>query len=281
MIDDRTGDVVVVVAPRGRTDAADRAVLSATAAWVLGLDPATVRVERRCPDCGSAAHGVPYLAGAAPSGAAPSVAAAPTASSAPGAGPAGAAARTASSAPGAGEPAQLPVPVHLPVHLSLTRSGGYVAVAVSLAGPVGIDIERVEAVARAPLEDVALSPLERARASGAAGRSLVGAADLAGIWCAKEAILKATGDGLRVDPRDLTLARPTAPGFRPALDAWPGAGFPLEDIALASFDPASFDPAVGLGFVGRVAVLTSTGDGTAHPRVTLRLVGITPANSEE
>ncbi|MDY7528800.1 MULTISPECIES: 4'-phosphopantetheinyl transferase family protein [unclassified Cryobacterium] len=201
------GEVIVMVAPRSPTDAADRAVLAAAAAWALGLDPASVRVCRRCPHCGSAEHGVPSLA-----------------------------AVTSGSAP------------HPTVHLSLSRASGHVAVAVSFAGPVGVDVESVDAVARSPLADVALSPRERA----------ANAADLAGIWCAKEAILKSTGDGLRVDPRDLTLAPAPTAGFGPALASWPGAGVALAGILLASFDPGA-----GLGLVGRVAVLARPGTGPA------------------
>ncbi|MDY7555459.1 hypothetical protein [Cryobacterium sp. 10C3] len=103
------GEVIVMVAPRSPTDAADRAVLAAAAAWALGLDPASVRVCRRCPHCGSAEHGVPSLA-----------------------------AVTSGSAP------------HPTVHLSLSRASGHVAVAVSFAGPVGVDVESVDAVARSP-----------------------------------------------------------------------------------------------------------------------------------
>ena len=200
----------MLVAPRGQTDAADRALLAATAAEVLGLDPASVRVSRRCPHCGSTEHGVPSLETVAPGSATPG-------------------------------PARHPA-----AHLSLSRAAGQVAVAVSFAGSVGVDIESVDAVTRSPVADVLLSPRERAAASPPNGL------DLAGIWCAKEAILKSTGDGLRVDPRDLTLARRREPGFGPALRSWPGAGVPLAGILLASFDP-------GPGLVGRVAVLTHPG----------------------
>ncbi|MCI4656783.1 4'-phosphopantetheinyl transferase family protein [Cryobacterium zhongshanensis] len=212
MIDRGAGEVVVLVAPRGQTDAADRALLAATAAEVLGLDPASVHVFRRCPHCGSTEHGVPSL-------------------STPG--------TVSGTVTGTDAP-------HPAVHLSLSRAVDQVAVAVSFAGPVGVDIESVDAVTRSPVADVLLSPRERAAASPPNGL------DLAGIWCAKEAILKSTGDGLRVDPRDLTLARRREPGFGPALRSWPGAGVPLAGILLASLDP-------GPGLVGRVAVLTHPG----------------------
>ena len=210
----------MLVAPRGQTGAADRALLAATAAEVLGLDPASVRVFRRCPHCGSTEHGVPSLA---------------TPGTLPGTVPG----TIPGTVPGTDAP-------HPAIHLSLSRAAGQVALAVSFAGPVGVDIESVDAVTRSPVAGVLLSPRERAAASPPNGL------ELAGIWCAKEAILKSTGDGLRVDPRDLTLARRREPGFGPALRSWPGAGVPLAGILLASFDP-------GPGLVGRVAVLTHPG----------------------
>jgi 4'-phosphopantetheinyl transferase len=118
----------------------------------------------------------------------------------------------------------------------------------------------MDAVTRSSLADVLLSPRERAAASPPNGL------DLAGIWCAKEAILKSTGDGLRVDPRNLTLAPRRVPGFGPALESWPGAAAPLAGILLAPFDPGT-----GLGLVGRVAVLTHTAAATrTAPLPTLR-----------
>ncbi|QTE31156.1 4'-phosphopantetheinyl transferase family protein [Pengzhenrongella sicca] len=83
-------------------------------------------------------------------------------------------------------------------HVSLTRAGPLIAVAVSDAGRVGVDVESPAAVAAARLADVALSPGE---AAAHAGRpSADQATALARTWVRTEATLKALGTGLRIDP---------------------------------------------------------------------------------
>lgn len=83
-------------------------------------------------------------------------------------------------------------------HVSLTRAGPLIGVALSHGGPVGIDVESVAAVSAAPVADVALSPTELAahRTTHPRGRDLA----LARSWARTEAALKAAGHGLRVDP---------------------------------------------------------------------------------
>jgi 4'-phosphopantetheinyl transferase len=82
-------------------------------------------------------------------------------------------------------------------YTSLSHADGWVAVAISLAGPVGVDIEararagvmpEIAACVCAPSEVAALDVL------GAGGR----AADLLALWVRKEALLKAAGVGLSV-----------------------------------------------------------------------------------
>jgi 4'-phosphopantetheinyl transferase len=116
---------------------------------LLGRDPASLRFDRTCSECG-APHGPPRLID---------------------------------------DPA---------VHVSLSRTAGRVAVAITRGGPVGVDVERCAAVLFAGFADVALHPAERppAEASG-------GAAAPATAWVRKEAALKALGVGLRVDPATL------------------------------------------------------------------------------
>ncbi|HEY3438959.1 MAG TPA: hypothetical protein VGK35_14835, partial [Actinotalea sp.] len=48
-----------------------------------------------------------------------------------------------------------------PGHVSITRAGPVVAVALTVAGPVGVDVEAVAAVSAQPVERVALSDRER------------------------------------------------------------------------------------------------------------------------
>ena len=88
------------------------------------------------------------------------------------------------------------------LHVSLGRTLGRVAVAVGSAGPVGVDIERVDPERFAGVATVAQHDDE----PDADSLGLVAAR-----WVQKEAILKATGWGLTEDPAglDLTPRRPS------------------------------------------------------------------------
>lgn len=96
------------------------------------------------------------------------------------------------------------------VHASLSHTAGLTAVAVSIELPVGLDIERLDPVRFAGIEDVALSPAElrRWRRSPVGARLQV----LASGWTAKEAVVKALGTGFRVDPATVELPKATSPG---------------------------------------------------------------------
>ncbi|MFS0704165.1 4'-phosphopantetheinyl transferase superfamily protein, partial [Cellulomonas sp. 179-A 9B4 NHS] len=60
-------------------------------------------------------------------------------------------------------PVTVTAPAAPPLHVSLSRSGPVLAVALTDAGPVGVDVVACDDVATAPLADVALGPRERAR----------------------------------------------------------------------------------------------------------------------
>jgi 4'-phosphopantetheinyl transferase len=119
--------------------------------------------------------------------------------------------------------------------VSLSRAGGLVAIAVSGVGPLGLDIESRTAASAHPL-DAGGEPLEPAR-----------------LWTMKEAVLKADGRGLRVDPRDLVI------GDGPSLTAWDDASFPLAELTLVEF-------VVSTDIVGAVAVVA--------PRATIDLSAV-------
>ncbi|WP_266388956.1 4'-phosphopantetheinyl transferase superfamily protein [Streptomyces canus] len=124
--------------------------------------------------------------------------------------------------PGCGGPHGKPQAVGLAEgwQLSISHSGRLVAVAVALDTPLGMDVERYEpwhgpglppeyelvltAAERAAVEQ--LPPEHRARACLT-------------YWVRKEAVLKATGEGLDTPMTDFTL---TGPGQRPALLGWHG-----------------------------------------------------------
>ncbi|MFJ9825626.1 4'-phosphopantetheinyl transferase family protein [Streptomyces sp. NPDC101160] len=138
----------------------------------------------------------------------------------------------------------------VPVEFSLSHSGELVAVALSLEAPVGVDVERVpEPSAELPLP--VLSSAERAEYDRVAAPER--AAAFTTYWVRKEAVLKATGEGLRVDPARLTVAAPDRPaellGWR-GRDAEPGrdGGQPHPPVRLYDLDAVD-------GYRGAVALL--------------------------
>jgi Phosphopantetheinyl transferase len=114
------------------------------------------------------------------------------------------------------------------LHLSVSHSGDWVAVAVTDLGPVGVDVER-HARRAAELADAVLSPAEAAALArlpeAERGTALIE------YWARKEAVLKATGDGLRAPLSGVVV---TAPGEPPALLSYegrPGLVMALRELA--------------------------------------------------
>ena len=95
-----------------------------------------------------------------------------------------------------GRPRLLPTAaVREPADISLSRAGDLSIVALTDAGQVGVDIERTGAAEFEGFGDVALHSGER--------RDPV--TDSTRAWVRKEALLKAYGGGLAIDPRDVGL----------------------------------------------------------------------------
>ena len=140
--------------------------------------------------------------------------------------------------------------------VSLSRAADTVAISVSLAGPIGVDIESVSAVGRARFDDVAFNAVEREALRAVPAHELDRVR--AGLWTSKEAVLKLSGEGLTVDPRKLTVAWSEAGAF--ILLSWPGATLNLAQVQLTSFD-------AGPGLVGTVAALVPQ-----TPRIVRRLL---------
>lgn len=134
--------------------------------------------------------------------------------------------------------------------VSVAHAGGWVGVAVSRQS-VGLDVEPLmsqshqEAVFAAGLDEhereahLSLDPDRRP-------------ASLLRTWVRKEAVLKCTGDGLMVDPRDVRLADP---GEQPRVVAWASRPDAASELWVLDL----------LGAPGHIAALA--GRGPALPEV--------------
>jgi 4'-phosphopantetheinyl transferase len=118
------------------------------------------------------------------------------------------------------------------VHFSVAHSGSCVVVAVRRGGAVGVDVEKVERFEEAGLLEMpgalaadVLAPQERA----ALARCPAGDAAPAftTYWTRKEAVLKATGQGLAGPLTALVVSPPSAP---PAVLRWPGVPVSLHAL---------------------------------------------------
>lgn len=117
------------------------------------------------------------------------------------------------------------------VEVSVSHSGDLVAVAVTRSGPVGVDVEQVV--------DLDLDEL-RPSVLAADDPPVTDAAGLLRVWTRKEALLKATGDGLAVPM--LSLAVDDGPRLL-RYDGRPGLVATVQDLAPAT------------GYAAAVAVL--------------------------
>jgi 4'-phosphopantetheinyl transferase len=131
------------------------------------------------------------------------------------------------------------------VEISLSHSGEIVVVAVHSNAPVGVDVERIDA----SFEPTDVSPLVLANEEAA----LLGSLDpvvrpwaFSRYWARKEAIVKATGEGLRASLGEMTVSAPHDPARLLGWIARPGlvAGVQLHDL----------EP--GPGYAGALAVLS-------------------------
>lgn len=131
------------------------------------------------------------------------------------------------------------------LELSLSRSGDRVAVAVARGVPVGVDVEQVSAVPGYEhlVEDV-LSPAERRGLQELPSPERLAA--LLRYWVRKEAVLKATGDGLALSPTRITVS---APDVAARLLEWSVPSRLAAEVQLHDLAPAD-------GVVGSLALLT-------------------------
>jgi 4'-phosphopantetheinyl transferase len=84
--------------------------------------------------------------------------------------------------------------------VSISHSGATVAVAVSNAGAVGVDVQQVA--------DDAVHELSTLVLAGSEAGHVVAARDFFTYWTRKEALVKATGDGVAVPLSEVVVTRP-------------------------------------------------------------------------
>jgi 4'-phosphopantetheinyl transferase len=119
-------------------------------------------------------------------------------------------------------------------YVSVSHSADRIALAVSDAGPLGVDVEAAvrelgEELATRVLGPAELEDLDRL---GAADRQV----GLLAYWTRKEAVIKATGEGLRVPLADLHVSAPDVP---PRLLAWRGRPGLADRIRLHALNPGA------------------------------------------
>lgn len=137
-------------------------------------------------------------------------------------------------------------------YLSVSHSGDRVAVAVSPYGPVGVDVE----------EDSDRISDDIARLLLADDEPRPGRAGLLAYWTRKEALLKATGDGLRVPLAELHV---TPPGEPPRLRGWDGRPGITDRLGMYALDP-------GQGYAACLALLDHPRDAQIFERKAVRIL---------
>jgi 4'-phosphopantetheinyl transferase len=106
------------------------------------------------------------------------------------------------------------------VHFSVSRSGGWVCVAVLPGSPVGVDVEQISRMDGAELHRLSADVLTADERADLYLRPLADQARaFTTYWCRKEAVLKATGDGLTVPLHRLEVSPPSSP---PRVVRWDG-----------------------------------------------------------
>lgn len=107
-------------------------------------------------------------------------------------------------------------------HISMSRSGDWVAAALCREAQVGVDIERLQAMAPQGFAAIVCHREESRRLEELPHDQV--ASEKLRIWTAKEALLKASGEGLLRDPR--TVNTGPGPHLR-VLDSEPQEGMAL------------------------------------------------------
>jgi 4'-phosphopantetheinyl transferase len=138
------------------------------------------------------------------------------------------------------------------LHVSVAHSGSCVAVAVARGTLIGVDVEAVVQLDPAELEALVgatLAEEERDALADQPGEDR--ARGFTTYWTRKEAVLKATGDGLTVPMAELVVSPPAAP---PRVLRWKGHCAQAARLSLHALHPSP----------GHVATLAVLGSPSTH-----------------
>lgn len=114
------------------------------------------------------------------------------------------------------------------MQVSVSHSGDRIVVAFHPSAPVGVDVELINpAIDADSLAGVSLSEVEAAELAGFAPADRARA--FTQYWTRKEAVVKATGDGIRADLRKVIVSAPDQPA---ALREWAGYDGPVRLVDL-------------------------------------------------
>lgn len=114
------------------------------------------------------------------------------------------------------------------MQLSVSHSGDRIVVAFHPSAAVGVDVELIDpAIDADSLASVSLSDVEAAELAGFAPTARARA--FTQYWTRKEAVVKATGDGIRADLRKVIVSAPDQPA---ALREWAGRSGPVQLVDL-------------------------------------------------
>jgi 4'-phosphopantetheinyl transferase len=118
------------------------------------------------------------------------------------------------------------------LELSISHSGQRVVVALSRGVALGVDVERVSSASEESSLVQSILPRSEQRELETLPAPMRPWA-FCRYWTRKEAVLKATGDGLSVSPKRIAVSPPTGP---PALLRWSGPGRPAQPVHLYDLD---------------------------------------------
>lgn len=108
------------------------------------------------------------------------------------------------------------------IWISISHAGRLVGVSISQAGPVGIDVEPVETRDLREIASYILGPEEAGDASSE---------ELLRYWVRKEALVKATGDGITIGLDKVIVSPPRCPAALISYQNRPGLAAQMTDLS--------------------------------------------------